>query len=291
MYISGGSVEISGNHAGGYGGAIYADHNSNVLELKDTTFNGNEAVQAAIETGQIINPMEALNSLAQAYKDGLIDDISLQEMLIKVAGKMRYNQLVTIVKDLASESSTYREILEQLPMAAGTADKEINTMLTSWQAKTQILSNTWTEFISHLVETNEVKAGLDLLTGVINILDSTVGQAAAKAALLSAAFAGINALTKNTLIPSITLLVDHFLGVSSSELLAAESSGTLATAMNAIPGMALVTVLGLLIYGFYQLAEANKEVTVSTEDLQSKYQEASSELSALQKKLNENKGG
>lgn len=271
-------------------GETYEVTTQNVEALTDALkIYGNEAVQAAIQTGQIINPMEALNSLAQAYKDGLIDDISLQEMLIKVAGKMRYNQLVTIVKDLASESSTYREILEQLPMAAGTADKEIGTMLTSWQAKTQILSNTWTEFISHLVETDGVKAGLDLLTGVINLLDSTIGQAAAKAALLTAAFAGINAISKNTLIPAITLLIDHFMGVSSAELLAAESSGTLATAMNAIPGMAIVTVLGLLIYGFYRLAEANKEVTVSTEELQSRYQEASSELSALQKKLNENK--
>ena len=41
VYISGGSVEISGNHAGGYGGAIYADSVDISADAGDITFSNN----------------------------------------------------------------------------------------------------------------------------------------------------------------------------------------------------------------------------------------------------------
>lgn len=170
-------------------GETYEVTAENVEALTDALkLYGNEAVQSAIQTGEIINPMEALNSLAQAYKDGLIDDISLQEMLINVAGRMRYNQLVTIVKDLASESSTYRDILEQLPEAAGTADAEIGVMLSSWEAKTQILSNTWAQFISHLIDTGAVKGALDGLINTVELLDSEGAKSVVTLVAMEAAF-------------------------------------------------------------------------------------------------------
>lgn len=133
---------------------------------------GNEAVKAAQQTGQIINPMEAVNSLAQAYRDGLLNDIELQNILMSVGGKLRTNQLTALVKDLASETSIYREMMEGLGEAAGTADSEISIMLSSWESKTAILKNTWTEFVQKSISSDAIKGLLDGLTALIDGMDN-----------------------------------------------------------------------------------------------------------------------
>lgn len=135
---------------------------------------GNEAVKTAIETGKVIDPMEAVNSLAQAYKDGLVNDIELTNILMGLGGKLRTNQIVALIKDIASETSTYKSIMEGLPQAAGTADKEIELMLSGWERKTQVLKNTWTEFIADLVDTDTIKGAVDVLTDVVDGMDRLI---------------------------------------------------------------------------------------------------------------------
>lgn len=158
-------------------GETYEVTTENIEALTDALAKyGNDSVKAAIATGQVINPMEALNSLAQAYKDGLLTDIELQDILIKVAGKMRYNQLVTIVKDLASETSTYREMLEGMGDAAGTADNEVTKMIESWNSQTKILKNTWTEFLTNFINSDTFKVGIKALTALIKLLDTGFGR-------------------------------------------------------------------------------------------------------------------
>ena len=136
---------------------------------------GNDAVQAARASGQIIDPMEALNSLAQAYRDGLLTDVELMNILIDTGGKLRTNPLTTLVKDLASETSTYYDIMSKLPDAAGTADSEINIMLSSWESKTKILKNTWTEFVQKSIQTDTVKGILDVATALLDF-GGNIGQ-------------------------------------------------------------------------------------------------------------------
>lgn len=133
---------------------------------------GNEAVQAAQKSGQLIDPMEAVNSLAMAYRDGLLNDIELENILMSVGGKLRTNQLTALVKDLASDTSMYRDMMEGLGQAAGTADSEISIMLSSWESKTKILSNTWTEFVQKSISSDAIKGLLDGLTSLIDGMDN-----------------------------------------------------------------------------------------------------------------------
>lgn len=248
-------------------GETYEVTTENIEALTDALkLYGNEAVQSAIQTGQIINPMEALNSLAQAYKDGLIDDISLQEMLIKVAGKMRYNQLVTIVKDLASESSTYREILEQLPEAAGTADAEIGVMLSSWESKTQILSNTWAQFISHMVNTEAVKTALGALTVSVKALDTELGRSV------------ITLGAVETAIVLVSKIVKWFIATAIPAIKTALSGMTVT--------MGAVAAVYILIKAVDALTVSLDEQRQKVEDLSDKVKQLSSEYSALSEKNN-----
>ena len=248
-------------------GETYEVTTENIEALTDALkLYGNEAVQSAIQTGQIINPMEALNSLAQAYKDGLIDDISLQEMLIKVAGKMRYNQLVTIVKDLASESSTYREILEQLPEAAGTADAEIGVMLSSWESKTQILSNTWAQFISHMVNTEAVKTALGALTVSVKALDTELGRSV------------ITLGAVETAIVLVSKIVKWFIATAIPAIKTALSGMTVT--------MGAVAAVYILIKAVDALTVSLDEQRQKVEDLSDKVKQLSGEYSALSEKNN-----
>ena len=151
---------------------------------------GNDAVKAAQQTGQLIDPMDAVISLAEAYKDGLLTDIELENILMSVGGKLRTNQLTALVKDLASETSTYYDIMSKLPNAAGTADAEIGIMLSSWESKTKILSNTWTEFVQKSVNTESVKGLLDVVTGLLDGMDNLGLAAANLSGIFIALFSG-----------------------------------------------------------------------------------------------------
>ena len=86
-------------------GTIY-DENGEAIEVTEQSIKsisdalkiyGNDTVKAAQATGEIINPMEAVISLAQAYKDGLLTDIELQNLMMNVGGKLRTNQLTALV--------------------------------------------------------------------------------------------------------------------------------------------------------------------------------------------------
>lgn len=225
---------------------------------------GNEAVQSAIKTGEIINPMEALNSLAQAYKDGLLNDIELQEILIKVAGKMRYNQLVTIVKDLASETSTYRDILSGLGDAAGTADAEVSTMLSSWESKTQILKNTWTQFLTNFINSDAIKGGLDILIGAVKLLDGDFAKFAATVGIAFVALKGFTSLKVGLtgLSTAADILNMHFHGMSDAMIAAKlnmEETEVASKRLNTTLGL-LAMAIGVVIYSLSSAKRKTEEL-------------------------------
>lgn len=161
-------------------GTLY-DETGDAIEVTESSIKsmsdalklyGSETIKAAQATGQIIDPMEAIISLADAYKDGLLTDAKLESIMMEVGGKLRTNQLTALVKDLASETSTYYDMMEKLGDAAGTADAEIGVMLSSWERKTAILGNTWTEFVQNTVKTDFVKGILDASTAVLDFGDN-----------------------------------------------------------------------------------------------------------------------
>lgn len=243
-----------------------------------------DAYEAAQATGSLIDPMEAIGGLAQSMKDGLLTEQKLMEMVSDIGGKLRTSQLLALIENW----DMYQSMVADFGNAVGSADREVENALNSWERKTARLSNTWTEFISHLVETEDVKGGIDLLTGAVKLLDSGLGQTTIKAGLIFAALYKLNGLMGGELLAGAQLFVQMITQMSTAETLAAGSAGVLSTAMNAIPGMALVTVIGLVVYGLYRWAEANNEVAKSSEELKNAYSNAATELSSLQTQLNEN---
>lgn len=123
-----------------------------------------DAMKAAQASGKIVDPMKAIAALSQAYKDGLLSQAELAELESKLGGKLRTNQLDALIKNY----DMYAAMLDKVANSAGSADKEVDIMLTSWDAKAKILNNTWTKFIADTVDTKWAKGLLDMLTWLID---------------------------------------------------------------------------------------------------------------------------
>lgn len=154
---------------------------------------GNEAVKAAQKTGKLVDPMEAIKSLAEAYKRGDLSDQGLFDILSSLGGKLRTNQLTAIVKNF----DMFSEMLDKIKDSAGSAEKELDVMLDTWNAKTNILKNTWTEFVSNIIKTDTVKGGIDALTNIISglndFISTSFGNAVMKWGAVVVAFSqGLN---------------------------------------------------------------------------------------------------
>ena len=122
-----------------------------------------DAMKAAQASGKIVDPMKSIAALSQAYKDGLLSQAELAELESKLGGKLRTNQLDALIKNY----DMYAAMLDKVANSAGSADKEVDIMLTSWDAKAKILNNTWTKFIADTVDSNWAKGLLDTLTWLI----------------------------------------------------------------------------------------------------------------------------
>ena len=134
---------------------------SDVLEVY-----ASDVVEAARATGELVNPMEAIAALSKAMKEGALTEQQLMEMLSGLGGKLRTNSLVALVEGF----DTYEKMLGSLGDAAGSADKEVSTMLTSWQSKANILKNTWTDLVQTIAGSDKFKAFLDDVNSALSTL-------------------------------------------------------------------------------------------------------------------------
>lgn len=144
-----------------------------------------EALEVAEAEGKILDPMEAIAALAKAAEDGFLNEAELFNVLSGLGGKLRTTQLTALVNN----TEMYNNMLRDTANAAGTADKEISTMMTSWERKTQVLKNTWTQFLQNFINGGIFKTVITGITGIISFLDSGFGKFAATIGLVTAAVA------------------------------------------------------------------------------------------------------
>lgn len=188
-----------------------------------------DALAAAKAAGTVINPMEAIAALAKASEEGLVNQAELFEVLSSLGGKLRTNQLTALVQNF----DMMQEMLDKTTQSAGSADKEIGVMLDTWEAKTNILKNTWTEFIANTINSNFIKSILDISTAVVDFADNA-GLAATAAAGLFTIFKGkevIGAL--KDVRDTFKNLGDVLKGTTSNMTAATTSIGLLITAVSA----------------------------------------------------------
>ena len=123
-----------------------------------------DVMAAADATGELIDPMEAIGALAKAYKEGTLNAQELMEQVTDISGKLRSSQLLALIQNW----DMYESMLDSFTNSVGSADKEVENALTSWDAKVNILKNTWAEFVSNTVKTDWIKGLIDGVTKLIS---------------------------------------------------------------------------------------------------------------------------
>lgn len=280
-----------------------------------------DAYDAAQATGSVINPMKAIAGLSKSMKDGLLTEQQLMEMVSDIGGKLRTSQLLALIQNW----DMYESMLTDFAGAAGSADKEVENALDSWTRKTEILKNKWTQFISHLVETDTIKGALDGVIGLVELLDSegghllvTIGGITAAVLLLGqakkavlgsevvkdvkAAITAINALKDATVAyaaaKEAAAAKNHaaesaltFLEADRSEG-AAKGLGKLGTAILNLGlsvgqlGLIAAGIAGLVVV-VKSLADANDKANRSMSDFDTEIGETNEQLKANKERLDE----
>ena len=127
-------------------------------------------LDAAKASGELINPMTAIKAIFEGMANSDLNDQELFTLLSGMGGKLRTNQLTALVQNY----ELFDEMLNKIAGSAGTADSEIALMMESWERRTQVLKNTWTEFIADVVSTDAIKDFVDGLTSIVEAMDSLV---------------------------------------------------------------------------------------------------------------------
>ena len=202
-----------------------------------------------------------------------------------LAGKRQANILTALMQN-------WGEVERQMQLyaeGAGSAMRENELYLDSWEAKTKILSAAWTEFISHLIETEQVKGILDGLTAVINAMDSGFGRAVITVLAFSAALLSVNKAAKGIAASKLVANITSFISAIKSATTATEAFQTALTSLG--PG-AFIAAAAAIAYG---IAAAIDAITVSAEeateamrDAARSYDEAMSAVESLNEKLRQN---
>ena len=123
-------------------------------------------VEAAKASGKLINPMEAIGALAKAYKEGLLGgEEDLFKIAKELAGQRYYNAFAALI---ANWDDMYLEMLEKEKEAAGSADAEINVLMSGWTQKLNVLKTTWTEVVNNTVQEGFIKSLIDGATAALS---------------------------------------------------------------------------------------------------------------------------
>lgn len=247
-----------------------------------------DAYDAAQATGSVINPMKAIAGLAQSMKDGLLTEQQLMEMVSDIGGKLRTSQLLALIQNW----DMYESMLSDFAGAAGSADKEVENALDSWTRKTEILHNKWTEFISHLVETDTIKGALDQVIALVEFLDSDTGRLVIQLGLL----VGVLTLANKGFTALMNSGVGTFFGTLTSAIggnamaitqLTGQMKGLLAMLPKLGIGAAIFAALAVAISLSTEKARAYEKALKSVETAQSALGETEDEYDTLISKTGE----
>lgn len=198
-----------------------------------------EAVKAAEATGDIINPMEALAALAQSYKDGLLTNQDLFEITSGLGGKLRTSQLLALIQNW----DMYNQMLDKTAEAAGSADKEVQNALDSWEVKLNQLKNTFTEFVQKSLSTDFIKGLLDAVKWLIEGFGDLGTAVAIFGGSLIALKIPAFAASISKLVGNIGLFIMRvYSGVGANEAFAASFNGLSLTATVAKGAIGLIAI-------------------------------------------------
>lgn len=251
--------------------------------LEDVGIDIRETVNGVSE---LRNPMQILQDLADKWENlSSVQQSAIQEALANKRQSNIFTALMENFNDVKKASQIYDE-------SAGSAMRENEYYLDSWNAKLEMLKANWTSYISSITDISAIKTSLDVVSGILKLLNTGVGQFATQMTLLvvslNLANRALQAFVANNVYAGIIQLglAEGNLGMAIRMV-----TGDLieqAAAWAATP-VGMITILIAAVYG---ITKAYDLFTVSLDehrqkldDLKSKYDEFESKLQSIQSEL------
>lgn len=210
---------------------------------------------STMANGQLRESSAVLSDLAGKWDT--LDTVAQSAIAEALAGKRQAN----ILTALMGNWDTVEKMMQDYADGAGSALRENEIYLDSWEAKSKQLTASWTEFVSHLVETDTIKGALDGVIGLVELLDTDFGRAVVTAGAASAALVGvvtaIKAIKKAAAAFSLASLNPWVLGI-----------------------MAVGAAIGVVL-------EATKSARKSIADFDAEIENANEQLQSNKNRLNE----
>ena len=122
------------------------------------------------ENGQLRKVSDVLTDLAEKWDN--LTSAEQSYVASSLAGKRQANVLIALMQNY----DEYYKEMENYANGAGSALRENEIYLDSWEAKTKMLKATWTEFVSSLVDTRVIKGGLDIAIHAVDLLNNKFVQ-------------------------------------------------------------------------------------------------------------------
>lgn len=114
--------------------------------------------------------MDILNDVAIAWKklDEAGRNLKIAELQEALGGKLQANALTAVLSNWEQVTKMQQEYFN----SAGSAMKENEVYLNSWEAKTEQLKNSWVEFVAKTIDSDWIKGLLDSGTSLLHLFDN-----------------------------------------------------------------------------------------------------------------------
>lgn len=240
---------------------------------------------STMENGELRLTSDVLDELADKWDT--LSQVQQSAIAEALGGKYHSNVVAALMGDWEKVEKMMTDYAE----GAGSAMKENEIYMDSWEAKSKQLSSTWAEFVSHMVETDAIKGALDGTIAAIELLDTDAARTVTSVVALTAALMGVSK-AESTISTSLLgtqvgkELALGFTLLSDGAITAKQAISTLGSVLLASPLVKTALVAGGIL-GIIKLADA---LNVSYEEqvdkiskLRNEYEELNSTEGEYQK--------
>lgn len=141
------------------------------------------------DNGEFKSTYQIFKEISQIWND--LTDTSRADLLETIAGKQRSNSIAALVNNW----SNVEKAVEAASNAEGTAAAENEKYMQSMQGKLDAFNASWQALSNTLLSSDLLKVLIDMLTGVVNIIDGITDSIGVLGTALTAV--GITAFIKN----------------------------------------------------------------------------------------------
>ncbi len=113
------------------------------------------------------DPMQVIKELSEAYVKLDENDIRRTNLLSSVGGKLRANALDALLQN----QDMYNSMLEQYAQGTGTMAAEAEKTANSWEGSLNRLSNTWTDTVENVTDSDAIITAINGLNGILFVIN------------------------------------------------------------------------------------------------------------------------